>query len=139
MAESDRVKFIKARNHTNHVMEQARRDHYFNLINENDCDQRKLFKTASALLGGSSKEQFPKHSDPALLANDFGRFFTQKIDGIRSKLDGIDPSSNQPDYPTRSSVQEHSHTGTPFTNFEPISSEGIKETGAECPKQDLRQ
>ena len=137
--ESDRVKFIKARNHTNHVMEQARRDYYFNLINENDCDQRKLFKTASALIGGSSQEQYPKHSDPAMLANDFGRFFTQKIDDIRSKLDRIDPSSNQPDYPTRSSVQEHSHTGTPFTNFEPISSEGIKKTGAECPKQDLRQ
>ena len=30
--ESDRVKFTKARNHTNHVMEQARRDYYFNLM-----------------------------------------------------------------------------------------------------------
>ena len=30
--ESDRVKFIKARNHTNHVMEQARRDYYFSLM-----------------------------------------------------------------------------------------------------------
>ena len=79
-------------------MEQARRDYYFSLINENDCDQRKLFKTTSVLLGGSSQEQYPKHSDPAMLANDFGRFFTQKIDDIRSKLDRIDPSSNQPDY-----------------------------------------
>ena len=96
--ELDRVKFIKARNHTNHMMEQARRDYYFSLINENDCDQRKLFKTTSVLLGGSSQEQYPKHSDPAMLANDFGRFFTQKIDDIRSKLDRIDPSSNQPDY-----------------------------------------
>ena len=55
--ESDRNNFIKALNHTNHVIEQARRDYYFNLINENDCDQRKLFKTASALLGGSSQEK----------------------------------------------------------------------------------
>ena len=87
--ESDRVEFIKARNHANHMMEQARRDYYFNLINENDCDQRKLFKTTSALIGGSSQKQYPKHSDPAMLANDFGRFFTQKIDDIRSKLDRI--------------------------------------------------
>ena len=72
--ESDRVKFIKARNHTNHVMEQARRGYRFNLINDNDCDQRNLFKTDSALLGGSSQEQYPKHFDPAML--DFGRFFT---------------------------------------------------------------
>ena len=76
--ESDRVNFIKARNHTNHVMEQARRDYYFNVINKNDCDQRKLFKTASALLGGSSQEQYPKYSDPTLLANDFGRFFYKR-------------------------------------------------------------
>ena len=46
-----------------------------------------------------------------MLANDFGRLFTQKIDDIRSKLDRIDPSSNQPDYSTRSSVQEHSSEG----------------------------
>ena len=58
--ESDRVKFIKARNHANHIMEQARGDYYFNLINENYCDQRKLFKTTSALIGGSSQEQYPK-------------------------------------------------------------------------------
>ena len=87
----------RARVRQGHVIEQARRDYYFNLINENDYDQRKLFKTASALLGGSSQEQYPKHSDPSMLANDFGRFFTQKIDDIRSKLDRIDPSSNQPD------------------------------------------
>ena len=37
---------------------------------------------ASALLGGSSQEQYPKQF-PAMLANDFGRFFTQKIDDIR--------------------------------------------------------
>ena len=60
---------------------------------------------------------------------------TQKIDDIRSKLDGIDPSSNQPDYSTRSSVQEHSYTGTPFTNFEPISSEGIKKLVLNAPNK----
>ena len=79
------------------MIERARRDYYFNLINENDCDQRKRFKTATALLGGSSQEQHPKHSDLAILANDFGRFVTQKIDDIRSKLDRIEHSSNQPD------------------------------------------
>ena len=72
--------------------EQARRDYYFNLIHENDCDQRKLFKTASALLGGSSQEQYPNYSDPAMLANDFGRFFTQKIgDDIRLKPTELTP------------------------------------------------
>ena len=70
-----------------------------------------------------------------MLANDFGRFFTQKIDDIRSKLDRIDPSSNQPGYSIRSSVQEHSYTGTPFTNFEPILSEGIKKLVPNAPNK----
>ena len=121
--ESDRVNFIKARNHTNHVIEQARRGYYFNLINENDCYQR---KTASALLGGSSQEQYPKHFGPNLLANDFGRFFIQKIDVIRSKLDRIHSSLNHPHHSIGSSIQEYSFAGTPFNNFQPISSEGIK-------------
>lgn len=67
--ESHRFNFTRARNHMNHVM---RRDYYFNLINGNDCYQRKLFKTASVLLGGSLQEQYPKHSDPTLLADDLG-------------------------------------------------------------------
>ena len=47
----------------------------------------------------------------------------------------FDPSSNQPDYSTRSSVQEHSYAGTPFTNFEPISSEGIKKLVLNAPNR----
>ena len=95
--------------HTNHLIEQARRDYYFNLINENDCDQRKLFKTASPSLGGSSQEQYPKHSDPAMLANDFGRFFTQKIDDIRSKLaERIELTPHQISLTTRPGVASKS-------------------------------
>ena len=47
----------------------------------------------------------------------------------------IDPSSNQPGYSIRSSVQEHSYTGTPFTNFEPILSEGIKKLVPNAPNK----
>ena len=135
--ESDRVNFIKARNHTNHVIEQARCDYYFSLINEKDCDQRKLFKVASALLGGSSQEKYPKHSDPTLLANDFRRFFIQKIDVIRSKLDRIGSSLNHPHHSIGSSIQEHSYmyAGKPFTNFQPISSEGIKKLVLNAPNK----
>lgn len=133
--ESHRVNFTRARNHTNHVMEQARRDYYFNLINGIDCEQRKLFKTASALLGGSLQDKSPKHSDPTLLANDFGKFFTQKIYVIRSKLDSTDSSLNQPDHSNRSSIREHSYAGTLVTDFEPMPSERIKELVLNAPNK----
>ena len=93
------------------------------------------FKTASALLRGSLQEQYPKHSDPTLLANDFGKFFIQKIDAIRSKLDSTDSSLNQSDYSIRSSIREHSYAGTLFTNFEPIPSERIKELVLNAPNK----
>lgn len=127
--ESHRVNFTRARNHKNHVMEQARRDYYFNLINGNDK------KTASALLGGSLQEQYPKHSDPTLLANDYGKFFLQKIDVIRSKLDSTDSSLNQSDHSIRSSIWEHSDAGTFFTNVEPIPSDRIKELVLNAPNK----
>ena len=102
--------------------------HFKQQHNNNNHNQRKLFKTASALRGGSSQEQYPKHSDPTLLANDFGRFFIQKIDVIRSKLDRMHSSLNQSDHPIRSSTQEHSYADAPFTNFQPLSSEGISKS-----------
>lgn len=118
----------------NHVMEQARRD-FFNLINEKDCDQRRLFKTASALLGGSLGEQYPEHSDPTLLPNHFEKFFIQEIDVIRSKLDSTDSSMNQSHHSIRSGIREHSYAGRLFTNFEPIPSERIKELVLNAPNK----
>ncbi|XP_068724147.1 uncharacterized protein [Montipora capricornis] len=97
--------------------------------------RRKLSKTASALLGGSSHEKYPKLSDPTLLANDFGRFFIQKIDVIRSKLDRIDSSLNHLHHSIESSIQESSFAGTPFNNFQSISSEGIKKLVLNAPNK----
>ena len=60
-----------------------------------------------------------------MLANDFWEILYKKNRRHSLRAGQNWPSSNQPDYSTRSSVQEHSYTGTPFTNFEPILSEGI--------------
>ena len=89
-SELDRKRFTKSRNHANHVMEQARRDYYFKFIEENSTDPRRLFKATSALLGNSSWERYPPYKDLSGLANDFGKFFAQKIDNIRFKLDNFE-------------------------------------------------
>ena len=70
-----------------------------------------------------------------MLANDFGRFFIQKIDVIRSKLDRIDSSLNHAHHSIGSSIQEYSFAGTPFNNFQPISSEGIKKLVMNAPNK----
>ena len=82
-------------NHVSKLMEQARREHYTRIINESDNNQRKLFKTVSALLGRGAEERYPPLTDPARLADEFGNFFVQKFQKIRMRLDNLEnPSGN---------------------------------------------
>ena len=121
-SELDRKRFTKSRNHANHVMEQARRDYYFKFIEENSTDQRRLFKATGALLGNSSGERYPPYKDLSGLANDFGKFFAQKIDNIRFKLDNFEVES------PLVSEGEPEYTGSFLTEFQRVSSEEVKET-----------
>ena len=83
------------RNHVGKLMEQARSEHYTRIINENDNNQRKLFKTVSSLLSQAAGKKYQPHTGPARLANEFGNFFFQKIQKIRARLDNLaNPSGN---------------------------------------------
>ena len=88
--ESDKAAFNKAGNHTNHLIEQAKREYYTDFINENSTDQRRLFNAVNRLLGRSSDEQYPPHVTSKCLANDFGQFFVRKITNIRSELNAFE-------------------------------------------------
>lgn len=68
---SDKELFVKARNRTVHLIDQARRNYYKTLIDNNSDNQRKLFKAANTLLGGSSDERYPPHNDAVSMANEF--------------------------------------------------------------------
>ena len=101
-------------------MEQARREHYTKIINESDNNQRKLFKTVSALLGRGAEERYPPHTDPARLADEFGTFFVQKIQKIRMRLDNLEnPSGNM-------RKSQSAYSGTPFASFQPVSADTVK-------------
>ena len=85
----DKELFVKARNRTVSLTDQARRNYYKTFIDNISDNQRKLFKAASTLLGGSSDERYPQHNDSVSLANYFGQFFIQKIENIHLKLDSL--------------------------------------------------
>ena len=119
---SDRAAFTRARNHANHVIEQARRDYYKNFIDENSSDQRRLFNAVYQLLGGSREELYPPHLSPGCLVNDFGQFFVQKTAHIRAELDATEPVVDIPNEPARSNT----FTGVPFTEFEALPQEAVR-------------
>ena len=62
----------------------ARSDYYANFITENSTDQRRLFRTSKSLLNLSKGSGLPLSTNDYQLANDFGKFFAQKIADIRS-------------------------------------------------------
>jgi hypothetical protein len=100
-------------------MEQARRDYYLKFIEvliSEDSFKRLVHYWRSHLESATSP-----YKDFSGLANDFGKFFVQKIDNIRSKLDNFELDS--PSMPEG----EPGYTGSLFTEFRRTSSEKIKE------------
>ena len=74
------------------LMNEARRVHYNQFIEDNSTDQRRLFMASKSLLNMHLDRSLPPHTDSSSLANDMGEFFITKIANIKSKLDGISPS-----------------------------------------------
>ncbi len=58
-----------------------------NFINEQDGDQRKLFKATKALLLPKSDIFFPDYHNNTALANHIGSYFHRKVINIREELD----------------------------------------------------
>ena len=62
----------------------VRSDYNTNFITENSTDQRTLFRASKSLLNLSKGSGLPLSTNDYQLANDFGKFFAQKIADIRS-------------------------------------------------------
>ena len=70
-------------------MNKARKDFHTNFIEENGCDQRKLFKASKSLLYGKLCNALPPDIDEKQFAENVGKFFVQKVLDIRKRLDNI--------------------------------------------------
>ena len=100
--------FKAKKNRATFIMNQARCEYYTSYIQENSCNQRKLFQSTKALLCDAKDISFPS-GDPDRLANDFGNFFVQKIERINSSLADLSAQSQPPpDVDEPPHVDEHS-------------------------------
>ena len=81
--------FKSIKNEANHLMKQAKRDFYTNLVNENPHNQKKLYAVAKNLLIPKKDLCFPDHHDMNSLANELGQYFTTKVETIRSQLNSL--------------------------------------------------
>ena len=85
-----------ARNHTNYIMTAARKEYLSDFILRNSGDQAKLFQSIKSLLCEPCKVCFPPDACHTTLANEFGKFFEQKIDGIHKSLEALSVSLTSP-------------------------------------------
>jgi hypothetical protein len=63
-----------------------------------------LFKAAKKLLGKNDELAYLDYSHNVALVNDIGRYFVDKIDGIRSDIDAMDVALDQYSHCSRSAV-----------------------------------
>ena len=83
-AHIDLLSYRTMRNRVTFLSNKARSDYYTNFITENSTDQRRLFRASKSLLNLSKGSGLPLSTNDYQLANDFGKFFAQKIADIRS-------------------------------------------------------
>ena len=74
------------------------REHYSKLLDGKSGCQKSLFKVANELLDKNSKKVLPAHDDSKKLANDFNKFYVDKVNKIRKS---IPPVSDTPAYYSR--------------------------------------
>ena len=125
----DYLSFKNARNRANYIMSTARKDYFSDLISQNSTNQAKLCQSVKTLLCEPCKTPFPPDVSPKILANDFGKFFEQKIEKIYKTLDMLsaneEPAVQAPR--TAFSMPLTLPAVKPlFTSFKPVSEEDVR-------------
>ena len=92
-AHIDLLSYRTMRNRVTFLSNKARSDYYTTFMTENSTDQRRLFRARNSLLNLSKGSGLPLFTNDYQLANDFGKFFAQKIADIRSDIRSV--STNQ--------------------------------------------
>ena len=77
-AHIDLLSYRTMRNRVTFLSNKARSDYHTNFISENGTDQRRLLTASKSLLNLSKGSGLQLSTNDYQLANDFGKFFSQK-------------------------------------------------------------
>ena len=85
--DSDLALFKVKRNAINNLMNKARQAFYTKLIEDNSCNQRKLFRASKSLFNQSQGDELPPNLHAPTFASEVGKYFVSKIDTIQRQID----------------------------------------------------
>ena len=97
----------------------ARTVYYRNLIENNISDSKKIFNIISSLSKPDSDPVFPQPPASQGLADHFGEYFTEKVEGIRQTFQDFDAPHDNPITVTPP------HTQSALAQFEPVDVEFV--------------
>lgn len=112
--------YKNVRNSYTAALASAKNGFYRNRIGEAEGNVKRLYSVTSDLLGRSRDNPLPPHTSEVNLANDFLRYFNDKISKIRDELDNMDCQMSINDTFTNSRSCDHV-----FTEFQPLSENDI--------------
>ena len=100
----------------NDACDKAKKDYYNSKIEETTENSKELFRLANKLLHKAKDSSLPTHTCEKTLANQFGQYFTQKIENIQQQFEERAESTDHLDT---------SHSFPELTSFSPISIEDL--------------
>ena len=111
---ADKEAFINLRKQTTSLASNKQKDYYVKKIGE--CKgQKELFSCVNRLLDTKKEPVLPEHTSDQDLANEFAKYFKEKISKIRQSF----PESG------KSNFSSAAFSGTPLYEFEPTTEEEI--------------
>ena len=112
-----KASFLSKKEEFESMLDNAKSVYYKNLVDENKHDQGLLLKTVNNVMHRVKENPMPNADTPQRLANDFNKFFNNKISKIRSDFDaGIDDAF----------VDETPQGHSSFSSFSPLSAENVR-------------
>ena len=99
--ERDYQSYVEQRNICAQLSLVKQQTFYGNVINSSSNKQKSLFDVVDKLLDKKDARVLPTHTDPVELANDFNRYYIEKIDKLRESI----PKSEKNEIPRASTFE----------------------------------
>ena len=126
-SESDLKLYRQSASSANKLLRQAKANYYSNIIEEHGKDTKALFKVTNKLLGKSDSSPLPTGFSSAQLAEEFSKFFSDKVGKIRQAFKNC--------VPRNIGCNEYPAGKAKLSNIAPATVEDIKKIIAKSPSK----
>ena len=121
--DADREKYVQLRRDTNNAIVEAKRGYIRSNIIKHDGNSKEIFKIVHGLIRDEQDVRLPSRTEDLgsrAIANEFGHYFTDKIETIRNGLDQCNTTHMEPE-----SALQITPESLTLSNFHPTSVEEV--------------